>query len=163
MDCPRSACYLLAVATIAMAISLGCAAPIFGVTLSGQRNTGDSTPTSLLSKLPLPLPKISAIFTTGKDQSPQTSPDNKQQYSQQPSRQQPQRSPPKPTVVEQPDGKHPHQSLANASVMTSPRPKLETTTHDRTVIQPPLKDCGVGKKVNKHRECVDINSDPEAE
>jgi len=137
-----------------MAISLGCAAPIFGVTLSGQRNTGDSTPTSLLSKLPLPLPKISAIFTTGKDQSPQTSPDNKQQYSQQPPQQQPQQSPPKPTVDERPDGEDPYPSLANASVTTLPRPKLETTTQDRSVIQLPLFSCSEGQEFNEHRECV---------
>ncbi|XP_008178876.1 uncharacterized protein LOC100575815 [Acyrthosiphon pisum] len=162
MDSAGSARYLLAVAIIAMAISLGCAASIFGLSLSGQRNTDDSAPTSLLSKLPLPLPKITTFFNTEKDQSPQTSPDNKQQDSQQPPQQQLQQSTPKPTVVEQPDGKDPYQSLANASVTTSPRPKLETTTHDRTVIEVPLKDCGVGKRINKRRECVDQNTDPEA-
>ncbi|CAI6362501.1 unnamed protein product [Macrosiphum euphorbiae] len=163
MDCAGSARYLLAVATIAMAISLGCAAPIFGLTLSSPRNTSDSAPTSLLSKLQLPLPKISSIFNTKKDQSPQTSPDDKQQYSQQPPKQQPQQISPKPTVVEQPGGKDPYQSLANASVTTSPRPKLETTTHDRTVIEVPLKDCGAGKKYNRRRQCVDINTNPEDE
>ncbi|XP_060875411.1 uncharacterized protein LOC132948782 [Metopolophium dirhodum] len=164
MGCTGSARYLLAVATIAMAISLGCAAPIFGVILSSQRNTSDSVPTSLLSKLPLTTPnKFSLIFNTDKGQSLLTFPGNKQPDSQQPPQQQPQQSPPKPTVVEHPNEKDPYQSSANASEMTSPRPKLETTTHDRSVIEVPLKDCGAGKKINKHRECVDINTDPEAE
>jgi len=164
MDCAGSARYLLAVATIAMAISLGCATPIFGVNFSGQRNTNDSAPTSLFPKLPIQIPKIPAFFNTGKDQSPLTSPDKKQQDSQQPApQQQPQQKPPKPTAVEQPDVKDPHQSLANATEITSPRPKLETTTQDRSVIDVPLKDCGEGKKKNKHRQCVDINTDPEAD
>ncbi|CAI6360584.1 unnamed protein product [Macrosiphum euphorbiae] len=149
MDCAGSSRYLLAVAMIAMAVSLGCAAPIFGLTLSSPRNTSDSAPPSLLSKLQLPLSKMWSIFNTKKDQ---TSPDNKQQDSQQ------------PTVAEQPGGKYPYQSLANASVTTSPLPKLAMKTnyiHHFSVV--PLFSCGEGKKYNRYLKCVDILTNPEDE
>ncbi|CAI6364111.1 unnamed protein product [Macrosiphum euphorbiae] len=174
MDCAGSSRYLLAVAMIAMALSLGCAAPMFGLTLSSQRNTGDSDPTSPLSKLPLPipLPNISERLHSRlhKHRMPQssatnapTSPENKQQDSQQ----QPQQISPEPTVAEQPGGKDPYQSLANASVTTSPRPKMETTTHNILhFIGVPLKKCSEGQVFNKHRKCVakrERSSNPEDE
>ncbi|CAI6363324.1 unnamed protein product [Macrosiphum euphorbiae] len=172
MDCAGSTRYLLAVATIATAISLGSAAHILSLTLSSQRNTDDSALTLPLSKLPLPipLPNIAERLHSRlhKHRTPQpsatnapTSPDNRQQDPQQPPQQ-----PPKPTVDEQPDGKDPNQSLANASVTTSPRPKLDTSTEDRSAIELPLFSCSEGQEFNQHRECVpkrQISFNPEDE
>jgi len=172
MDSAGSARHPLAVATIAVAISLGCAAAVYGGTGHGTGNTAASAPSSLLTKLPQPqLPKFPVIYTYGKHRSPRppttsppTTPRNKQQGSQQqpqkPSKPQWKR-PPKPTADKQPDGRDPYQVSANASVTTSPRPKLETTTQDRAIITVPLKGCPDGQRMSPDRVCRPKFPDPE--
>ncbi|XP_022167475.1 pollen-specific leucine-rich repeat extensin-like protein 2 [Myzus persicae] len=139
------------------------------------------------------LPKFPVIYTYGKHRSPRppttnppTSPGNKQQQSQRPPQQQlsqqpskpqpqqpskpqpqqsskPQKRPQKPTVDERPGGRDPYQSSANASVTTSPRPKLETTTQDRAIITVPLKACPDGQRMGPDRNCRPDFPDPEGD
>ncbi|XP_060875338.1 uncharacterized protein LOC132948730 [Metopolophium dirhodum] len=174
MDSAGSARHPLAVAIIAMAISLSCAAAVYGGT--GHSPAGNTAQSSLLTNLPQPqLPKFPVIYTYGKHRSPRppttnppTTPHNKQQESQRPPQQQPQKPtkplqkrPPKPTVDKRPDGRDPYQSSANASVTTSPRPKLETTTQDRSIITVPLKGCPDGQRMSPDRICRPKFPDPE--
>ncbi|KAL5236350.1 hypothetical protein ACI65C_003760 [Semiaphis heraclei] len=185
MDSAGSARHSLAVATIVVAIALSCAAAVGGGTGPIPGNTAASAPSSLLTKLPQPqLPKFPVIYTYGKNRgSPRppttnhpTSPvnNNKQQQLQRPSPQQqpqqpskPQKRPPKPTTVdERPGGRdQPYQSSSstNASVTTSPRPKLETTTHDRAIITVPLKACPDGQRMGPDRNCRPDFPDPESD
>ncbi|KAL4092367.1 hypothetical protein QTP88_026885 [Uroleucon formosanum] len=145
MDSARTARYLLAVATVAVTISLSCAAPMFGVTISIPKKPDDSASSSLLEKFSLPqLPKITVNFNSENTHSPQpseaddqTSPDNKKQELQ-----------PEPTVDEQPGRQDSHQSSENASQVTSPKPKLETTTDDRSISDVP-QDASVMYKAPK--------------
>lgn len=177
MDSAGSARLPLAVATIAVAISLSCAAAVYGGTgHSPAGNTAASAPSLLLTKLSQPqLPKFPVIYTYGKPWSPRppttnppTTPRNKQQESQRPPQQQTQKPskplqkrPPKPTVDKPPVGRDPYQSSANASVTTSPRPKLETTTQDRSIITVPLKGCPDGQRMSPDRVCRPKFPDPE--
>ncbi|NP_001233042.1 uncharacterized protein LOC100575901 precursor [Acyrthosiphon pisum] len=172
MDSAGSTRHPLAVATIALAISLGCAAAVYGGTGHSPGNTAASAPSSLLTKLPQPqLPKFPVIYTYGKHRPPRppttnppTTPRNKQQESQRPP-QKPskplQKRPPKPTVDKRRDGRDPYQASANASVTTSPRPKLETTTQDRAIITVPLKSCPEGQRMSPDRICRPKFPDPE--
>jgi len=179
MDSAASARHSLAVATMVVAIALCCAAAVGGGTGPSLGNTAAaSAPSSLLTKLPHPqLPKFPVIYTYGKSQSPRlpttnppTYPINKQPQSQRPTEQQsqqpskPQKRPPKPTVDERPGGRDPYlQSSANASVTTSPRPKLETTTHERAIITVPLKACPEGQRMGPDRNCRPDFPDPESD
>jgi len=182
MDSVGFARHSLAVATTIVAIALCCAAAVGGGTGPSPGNTAASAPLSLLTKLPQSqLPKFPVIYTYGKHRSPRppttnppTPPVNKQQQSQRPSPQQqpqqpskPQKRPPKPTTVdERPGGRdQPYQSSssANASVTTSPRPKVETTTQERAIITVPLKACPDGQRMGPDRNCRPDFPDPEGD
>ncbi|KAL4092368.1 hypothetical protein QTP88_026886 [Uroleucon formosanum] len=177
MDSAGSARHPLTVATIAVAISLCCTAAVYGGIGPSPSNSAAFSPSSLLTKLPQPqLPKFPVIYTYGKYRSPRppttcppTFPLNKQHESQRPPQQRPQKPskpwkrPPKPTVDKRPDGRDPYQLSANASVTTSPRPKLETTTQDRAIITVPLKGCPDGQRMSPDRICRPVFPDPEDE
>ncbi|KAL4092311.1 hypothetical protein QTP88_026835 [Uroleucon formosanum] len=123
MDSVRTTRYLLAVTTIAVTISLGCAAPVFGVNIYIPKKPANFTSSSLLEKSPLPqLPKITMNFNSENTHSPQpsetdceTSPDDEKQEFQ-----------PEPTVDEQRGGQDSHQSSENASQKTTVNPNTST-------------------------------------
>ncbi|XP_026822522.1 tyrosine-protein phosphatase non-receptor type 23-like [Rhopalosiphum maidis] len=183
-----SARHLLTVATMIAAIALCCAAAVGGGTRPSPSNIAVSTRSSILAKLPQPqLPKFPIIYTFGKARTTRppmtnfpTLLDGKQQESQRPAPQQqqqpqqtpqPQKRPPKPTTEERPDGRVPYQfpltttmAAANASsVTTSPRPKVETTTQERSIITAPLKACPEGQRMSPDRTCQPDFSDPESD
>ncbi|KAF0772200.1 proteoglycan 4-like [Aphis craccivora] len=186
MDSAGSARHLLVVATVIAAIALCRAAAVGGGTGPIPGNTAASAPSSILTKLPQsPLPKFPVIYTYGKPRSPRPpttnhptllsgkqpqrpapQPQRPSQQQQQPPQQPQKRPPPKPTTDERPDGRvPPYQSspATNASVTTSPRPKLETTTQDRSIITAPLKSCPEGMRMSPDRTCRPAFTDPEGD
>ncbi|XP_027843855.2 uncharacterized protein LOC114124708 [Aphis gossypii] len=172
MDSAGSARHLLAVATVIAAIALCRAAAVGGGTGPSPGNTAASAPSSILTKLPQsPLPKFPVIYTYGKPRSPRP-PTTKHptllggKQPQRPSQQPQKRPPPKPTTDERPEGRvPPYQSspATNASATTSPKPKLETTTHDRSIITAPLKSCPEGMRMSPDRTCRPAFTDPEGD
>jgi len=160
MDSARTARYLLAVVTIAVAISHGRAAPAFGLSISIQKKPAESASSSLLEKLPLPqLPKITMTFNSEETSSHQPSTtdsadcesslDNENEELQS-----------EPTVDKKPSGQDSHHSSENASQMTSPRPKLEMTTDDRSVSNVGNEPCGKGEVEVEGKKCQQTREDP---
>lgn len=117
---------------------------------------------ALQPQRPAPQPQQLAL----QPQRPTPQPQRPSQQQQQPPEQPQKRLPPKPTTDEPPEGRvPPYQSLltTNASVTTSPRPKLETTTHDRSIITAPLKSCPEGMRMSPDRTCRPAFTDPEGD
>lgn len=56
----------------------------------------------------------------------------------------------------------PNAPVINATESFTPKTKLETTTHERTVINAPLKQCPEGQRRNPDRQCEDFADDPDA-
>ncbi|XP_025197090.1 ataxin-2 homolog [Melanaphis sacchari] len=137
------------------------------------------------------LPKFPVIYTYGKSRTTQTPVSNyptllggkhqqpqqsapqpqrpSQQQQQQPQKtpqqtSQPQKRPSKPTSTtdERPGGRVPNQlPVANASVTTTSKPKLETTTQVRSIITAPQKTCPEGQRMSPDRNCRPDFTDPE--